>query len=96
MENLNKLIALIKDDENTKKLRELAKIIKSNNKYYKEYNALIDLEKKYVNSAKDEDKITYENYKNEMLDNPVISEYLNALDEVNLMAFEIENILKID
>jgi len=83
------LIEAIKKDDKVKRFKELDAIIETHPTLYKDYEALKILQQKYIraNAHKKDastEKEAYDNALERLLETPLMSEYLELIDAINM------------
>ncbi|MCF7926103.1 MAG: YlbF family regulator [Candidatus Izimaplasma sp.] len=89
MKELDKLIEKITDQPKVKRFKQLEKIIDQNDELMQEYKKLLNLQKQLVQKKHQKTsnvnslQKTYDAQKKRVETYPLISEYLDLLDEIN-------------
>lgn len=99
MTKVDELLQALENHELLKKGQRLKQLIEENPSYIETFNAILDMQKAIVRLEfatgvlQIEEKKRYEESLQELLDTPLISEYLLTIEELNDIAQTISHIM---
>ncbi len=89
MDKLEQLLQLIRDDAQVRRFQELEQVIDQNESLQTKYKILLDAQKDMVQAEVkklpryESSKNRYESLRDELLDHPLMGEYLDLLEAIN-------------
>jgi len=89
MDKLEQLLQLIRDDAQVRRFQELERVIDQNESLQTKYKILLDAQKDMVQAEVkklpryESSKNRYESLREELLDHPLMGEYLDLLEAIN-------------
>ncbi len=93
MDNLLLLTDALNDLEEVQKLKKLEDIVLNNPKYSELYKTYVKEQKRAVKSGSNPDEFN-SNSKEILLSNPIITEYLNSVEDVDNILLSIQKIIE--
>lgn len=99
MTKVDELLSALENHELLRRGKQLRRLIEENSQYIEKFNAILDMQKEIVRLEyatgvlQIEEKKQYELELQELLDTPLISEYLLIIEELNDLVQTLSNIL---
>ena len=99
MTKVDELLSALENHELLRRGKQLRRLIEENPQYIEKFNAILDMQKEIVRLEyatgvlQIEEKKQYELELQELLDTPLISEYLLIIEELNDLVQTLSNIL---